>query len=83
MVDLLFTPHLFIVLLIALVVVLPFWQIFKKAGHAPAMSLLMMVPLVNFAVLFIFAFSDWPALRELRRLKGETPAASNAPVEPK
>ena len=41
------------------IVVIPYWQIFKKAGFAPALSLLVLIPLVNIIVLYVVAFSDW------------------------
>jgi hypothetical protein len=47
---------LFVLLVI---VIIPYWQIFKKAGFAPALSLLMMIPLVNLIMLYVLAFSDW------------------------
>jgi len=54
--------QLFIVLLLPLVlVVVPFWQIFKKAGFSPFLSLLMLIPLVNLIMLFVLAFASWPA----------------------
>ena len=40
-------------------VVIPYWQIFKKAGFPPILSILVMVPLVNLIVLYYVAFSDW------------------------
>ena len=48
--------------------VIPFWQIFKKAGFPPALSLLMIFPLLNFILVCVLAFSKWnvvpaPALR--------------------
>ena len=52
-----------IVLCIALIV-LPFWRIFTKAGYSGAWSLLMLIPLVNVIVFYVFAFSSWPALKE-------------------
>jgi hypothetical protein len=60
----LFQPwHLLIVfffLPVFLVVgILPYWQIFKKAGFAPALSLLTVIPGVNLIVLYVVAFSDW------------------------
>lgn len=51
---------------IAFITILPYWLIFKKAGFAPALSLLTVVPFVGLVVLFIVAFSDWPALRGLQ-----------------
>lgn len=64
----LFQPRHIAVILTLLVLVLagvvPYWQIFKKAGFAPALSLLMLVPLVNIIMPFFLAFADWPALRK-------------------
>ncbi len=39
--------------------VIPYWKIFSKAGFAGALSLLMIVPLVNLIVLYVVAFSEW------------------------
>jgi len=59
----LFRPiHLVFILVIVLVMVVPYWKIFKKAGFAPALSLLMLVPMLNFIMLFFLAFAEWPAL---------------------
>jgi hypothetical protein len=41
------------------VVIIPYWMIFKKAGFAPALSLLIVIPLVNLIVIYVIAFSDW------------------------
>ena len=42
-----------------LVLVIPFWQIFKKAGMSPFLSLLMLAPLVNLVMLYVLAYSRW------------------------
>jgi hypothetical protein len=34
-------------------------MIWKKAGFSPWFSLLMFVPMVNFVMLYVLAFSDW------------------------
>jgi hypothetical protein len=39
--------------------VIPYWQIFKKAGFAAPLSLLVFVPIANIIVLYYVAFSDW------------------------
>lgn len=41
------------------ILIVPFWQIFKKAGFSPALSLLMILPLVNLVMLYVLAFSRW------------------------
>ena len=50
-------------LLVWIAVILPpFWKIFAKAGFSPWLSLLVLIPLANLVVLYIVAFSRWPAL---------------------
>lgn len=61
--DLLQPWHMFLIFLllapVSLVVLPPFWVIFKKAGFQPILSVLMLVPLVNLIVLYVVAFSAW------------------------
>jgi hypothetical protein len=61
-------PIMLIALLIGtLIYLVPMWQIVKKAGFAPALSLLMLIPMVNLVMLYVFAFCNWkvaPALRQ-------------------
>ena len=55
-------------LLVALLLIIPTWRIFVRAGFSGALSLLHLVPVVGLLVIMaILAFSDWPA--------GEAPAA--------
>lgn len=51
----------FMMLVMAVVVILPFWFIFSKAGYSKWLSLLMVVPLVNVILLYFLAFSQWPS----------------------
>ena len=53
--------QLLIIFIYVFIVVLPFWQIFKKAGFSPWLSLLMLVPLVNLFMLYFLAFAAWPS----------------------
>lgn len=55
-----FGHWLFMALWIAIILP-PFWKIFMKAGFSGWLSLLMLVPLVNLVVLYVVAFSEWPA----------------------
>jgi hypothetical protein len=41
------------------IMVIPYWQIFKKAGFTPWLALLMFVPLANIIILYVVAFSQW------------------------
>jgi uncharacterized membrane protein YhaH (DUF805 family) len=51
-------------LLTLAVFVVPTWKIVAKAGFSGWWSLLMLVPFVNFIMLWMFAFMDWPAVRK-------------------
>ena len=49
-------------LIVAAVIIIPFWFIYAKAGYSKWLSFLMVVPLVNLAMLYFLAFSNWPNL---------------------
>ncbi len=40
------------------------WRIVRRAGYPGWWVLTQMVPGLNLAMIYIFAFSDWPVLRE-------------------
>ncbi|MEO6990880.1 MAG: hypothetical protein ABI346_10015 [Candidatus Baltobacteraceae bacterium] len=46
--------------------IVAYWRIAAKAGYNGALSLLLFVPLANFAIMLIFAFSEWPIEQQLR-----------------
>jgi hypothetical protein len=48
------------------------WRIASKAGYEGALSLLMLVPLLNLIIILIFAFSEWPIEKRLKALTGGT-----------
>jgi len=48
-----------IILFWAVLFVIPFWQIFKRIGWHPALSLLVLIPGVLIVVLYIVAFGRW------------------------
>ena len=52
--------ELMLIFIIGLLVILPFWKIFSKAGYPGWLSLTQVVPVINIMVLFFFAFSEWP-----------------------
>ncbi|MCO5118643.1 MAG: hypothetical protein M9951_03295 [Burkholderiaceae bacterium] len=58
-----FGLHWLTMLLGAVLIVLPFWKIFAKAGFSGWLSLLMIVPMVNLIALYVLAFSDWSGSR--------------------
>lgn len=49
----------FFMLIVAILVVLPFWKIFSRAGFSGWLSLLMLVPMINLIVLYVVAFAPW------------------------
>jgi hypothetical protein len=53
-------PGLLVVFVYAAIIVVPFWQIWKRTGHNPWISLLMLVPLLNLIMLYVLAFKSWP-----------------------
>jgi hypothetical protein len=44
----------------AVLVVIPFWKIFDKAGFPAALSLIMLIPIANLVALYFVAFARWP-----------------------
>jgi NADH:ubiquinone oxidoreductase subunit 6 (subunit J) len=52
------------VVIILVVILLPYFRIFKRTGHNGWWALLMIVPVANIITLYIIAFSRWPALEE-------------------
>lgn len=58
---------LILIFVFAILVVLPYWKIFGKAGFSPWISVLMLIPVVNIVLLYFLAFADWPSLQQLRR----------------
>jgi len=42
------------------VLVFPMWRIATKAGFSGVWSLLMLVPLLNIVMMWVFAFAKWP-----------------------
>ena len=67
------TPEL--VTLLAIVFVIPLWQILKKSGRRAAWSLIAFIPPGGLIILYVIAFSEWPVQRELKRLKSTAPSA--------
>jgi hypothetical protein len=67
-------PELAAVLVLAALIILPFWKIFSKAGYPGALAIVMMLPGLNLVMMLFLAFSEWPILRELKALKQRTGA---------
>jgi hypothetical protein len=52
-------PMMFLGLIFSVVMVIPYWFIFKKAGFSPWLAILMFVPLANIIIVYVVAFSEW------------------------
>lgn len=48
----------------AILLVIPFYQISKKAGYSGWLALLILVPLINLFYLYYLAFSEWDSPRD-------------------
>ena len=59
------------VLILAALIVWPFWRICKKAGYPGIMALLVFIPVVNIIFLYWFAFADWSGQSRESQLDGK------------
>jgi hypothetical protein len=48
-----------VVLVFMAIVIVPFWFICKKAGFSPWLSLINVIPLGNFILIYVLAFAEW------------------------
>lgn len=55
--------HWPIVLIWLAIFIVPAWRIASKAGFPGAISLVMLIPVVNLIAIWIFAFIKWPVER--------------------
>ena len=65
-----------------LVMVIAFWQIYKKAGFNGMMSLLMLIPGVNLAAMLYLAFVEWPVTRQLAEARNAAAVAAAVAPHP-
>lgn len=56
------------------VMILAWVSIVKKAGYSGWWVLIVLVPIANIVFFLIFAFSEWPVLKELRALRSQASA---------
>ena len=52
--------HWLIVVLWLALFLVPAWRIAAKAGFPGALSLLLVIPLLNIVLIWVFAFMKWP-----------------------
>jgi hypothetical protein len=55
---------LIVILLCAAIYLVPLWRIVSKAGFNGALSLLVLVPILNIVMLWVFASVKWPVERD-------------------
>jgi uncharacterized membrane protein YhaH (DUF805 family) len=55
--------HILIVIVVLVLYFLPIVKVLQKAGYSGWWSLIVLVPLLNIIMFYVFAFADWPALR--------------------
>jgi ABC-type spermidine/putrescine transport system permease subunit I len=60
--------HWVIVLVFCAVIGFPVARILQRTGHSPWWVLLAFVPFLNWAALWVFAYSPWPAIAEQARV---------------
>ena len=51
-------------------------KVVTKAGYSGWWVLIALVPIVGFVMALVFAFSDWPVLREVRALRAQVSSSS-------
>lgn len=52
-------PFAIFVLVCVVLIVIPFWRIFRKAGFTPWLALFMCVPFLNILMMWFLAFVPW------------------------
>ena len=55
-------------------------KIVHRTGYHWALGLLRFVPIANFIILLILAFSEWPVQKEVRRLREEIRRLQSPPT---
>jgi uncharacterized membrane protein YhaH (DUF805 family) len=55
--------HFLIVIVVLILYFVPIVKTLQKAGYSGWWSLILLVPLANIVMFYVFAFADWPALR--------------------
>jgi hypothetical protein len=53
----------------AYLLVIPWIKIFRRVGMSEGLGILMLIPVINVVIFFIFAYLEWPIEREIRRFE--------------
>ena len=59
--------HWLVLLAVLALYLIPAAAIARKAGYSAWWCLILLVPLVNIVMIYVFAFANWPALRGASR----------------
>ena len=59
--------EILLLIIVGIILVVPFWKIFSKAGFPGPLALLMFVSPVNIVMIFFLAFAEWPALKNAKK----------------
>lgn len=65
-------PEVIIIMIIGILIVLPNWKIFSRAGFSGWWSLLMILPIINILLEYYLAYAEWPIQQELIALRKQT-----------
>ena len=66
-------PEFIIIFVICFLIIWPLWRICRKTGYGGVLSIGLLVPFLNIAILLYLAFSEWPIERELKQFKSANP----------
>jgi hypothetical protein len=58
-----------LLVLTCIILAVAYWKFLSKAGITPVIALLMLIPVVNLGVALWASFAEWPALKEVSRLR--------------
>mgnify|MGYP005854129737 CR=1 FL=1 len=56
--------QIIIILVLIAILVLVFGPVVKKAGFSRWWSLILLLPLINLIMIWVFAFMEWPAEKD-------------------
>ena len=54
--------HWLLIVIIAILVVIPYRMVWRKAGYPANYGFIMLIPLVNIGMLWYLALANWPSL---------------------
>ena len=73
---------LFLGLVFVLILLAPAVRILRRTGYSPWYCLLLLIPIVNIVMIFVFAFSTWPIDRQPHGYRQGGPSGQGGYPEP-